>query len=852
MLVKGFGRPGLFIFAVAVLIISIFLVANTPISKFFENLSNKRETKRMMAELEAAEQAKVQMAVASTATPGVNPDTGVLPQMDRSPFIQAPVIEPVAPVKAPEIQPVFAPAQASRVIQGSREADLNDTLVTDKTYKKEEIAVQPQPAQSASGLRSLFRKNAAPEKKSDENRYDHEDVGADVAKAIPPATKTKSYGLGNPDEIGHSGSYGLGGYDEYESSRISSGNSGMGLDGDAAASIAYSTVEPELAAVEEALSKPAAKARKPKRVISNGVDSAATSAATAAAAATIATKANENKEEEVNTDDVAQDLNAGFNSASDDSGYELPPVSLLKKGTSSKHMMTEVQLEEKADLLESTLRDYGVNATVSKVTQGASVTRYEVQPATGVKVSSITRLADDIALNLSAKSIRIEAPIPGKPAVGIEVESDKPAPVLIRDLIESEEFQNAESKISFVVGKDISGNNIVADLKGMPHLLIAGATGSGKSICINTIIASFLYKAKPSELKLIMIDPKVVELANYNGIPHMLTPVVTDARKASRALALAVEEMDKRYELFAKYRVKDLISYNEYMRAEHEPQKCKPEIVIIIDELADLMMAAPSEVENSICRLAQKARAAGMHLIVATQRPSVDVVTGLIKANIPSRIAFSVSSQVDSRTILDMAGAEKLLGKGDMLFSPVGSTKPIRVQGPFISETESDKIVRFVKKEGGEAEYDEEVKNAIDNADKKSNSEPEDELTEDAIEAIFKAKQASVSMLQRRFRIGYNRAARIIDEIEAKGIIGPQDGARPRQLLMTEEEYYGIEETENTVEAAPPEEVIEEAVIEDAVSEVNDIGHTAAYEAFDSLPESVRKSILDADSEEEF
>lgn len=851
MLVKGFGRPGLFIFAIAVLIISIFLVANTPISKFFENLSNKRETKRMMAELEAAEQAKVQMAVASTATPGADPDTGILPQMERPAFVQAPVMEPVAPVKTPEIQPLFAPAQASRVIQGGREADLKDTLVTDKEYKKE-IAVQPQPSQSTSGLRGLFRKNTAAEKKPDENRYDHEDVGADVAKPAQPAVKTKSYGLGDPDDIGHSGSYGLGGYDEYEKSRISYGNSGMGLDGDAAASIAYSSREPGPDAVEGTASKPAAKTHKPKRVISNGVENAAATASTAGAAATMIAKASDNKEEEVNTDDVAEDLNAGFNSASDDSRYELPPVSLLKKGTSSKQMMTENQLEERADLLESTLKDYGVNATVSKVTQGASVTRYEVQPATGVKVSSITRLADDIALNLSAKSIRIEAPIPGKPAVGIEVENDKPAPVLIRDLIESDEFRNAESKISFVVGKDISGNNIVADLKSMPHLLIAGATGSGKSICINTIIASFLYKAKPSELKLIMIDPKVVELANYNGIPHMLTPVVTDARKASRALALAVEEMDKRYELFAKYRVKDLISYNEYMRAEHEPQKCKPEIVIIIDELADLMMAAPSEVENSICRLAQKARAAGMHLIVATQRPSVDVVTGLIKANIPSRIAFSVSSQIDSRTILDMAGAEKLLGKGDMLFSPVGSTKPIRVQGPFISETESDKIVRFVKKEGGEAEYDEEVKNAIDNADKKTSSEPEDELTEDAIAAIFKAKQASVSMLQRRFRIGYNRAARIIDEIEAKGIIGPQDGARPRQLLMTEEDYYGTEENEIMVEAAEPEEAIEEAVIEDAVSETNDIGHTAAYEAFDSLPESVKKSILDADSEEDF
>ena len=467
--------------------------------------------------------------------------------------------------------------------------------------------------------------------------------------------------------------------------------------------------------------------------------------------------------------------------------------------------MSDYQLEEKAALLEKTLNDFNVEAHVISVTQGASVTRYEVQPATGVKVSKITSLADDIALNLKAKSIRIEAPIPGKAAVGIEVENDKPSPVLIRDLIESEEFQSAKSRISFIVGKDISGNNIIADLKEMPHLLIAGATGSGKSVCINTIITSFLYKAKPSELKLIMIDPKVVELANYNGIPHMLTPVVTDARKASRALAIAVEEMDKRYELFAKEGVKDLQSYNELMMANHEPQNRKPEVVIIIDELADLMMAAPSEVENSICRLAQKARAAGMHLIVATQRPSVDVVTGLIKANIPSRIAFSVASSFDSRTILDMTGAEKLLGKGDMLFSPVGSNKPYRVQGPFISDSETEKVIKFVKKEGGGPVYDEEISNAIESNEKKPGSEPQDELTEDAIAFILKSKQASVSMLQRRFRIGYNRAARIIDEIEEKGIIGPSDGSRPRQVLVTEEEYYG-----GGVNAAAAQETIDE------------------------------------------
>ena len=531
--------------------------------------------------------------------------------------------------------------------------------------------------------------------------------------------------------------------------------------------------------------------------------------------------------------------------------------------------ITDAQLQARAELLEQTLNDFGVDARVLKVTQGASVTRYEVQPATGVKVASITRLADDIALNLRAKSLRIEAPIPGKAAVGIEVENDKPAPVLIRDLIESEEFMEASSIVEFVVGKDISGNNIVADLSDMPHLLIAGATGSGKSVCINSIITSFLYKARPSELKLIMIDPKVVELGNYNGIPHMLTPVVTDPRKAARALAIAVEEMDKRYELFAEHNVKDLNSYNELMRVDQRYADCKPQIVIIIDELADLMMASPSEVENSICRLAQKARAAGMHLIVATQRPSVDVVTGLIKANIPSRIAFSVASQFDSRTILDMAGAEKLLGKGDMLFSPVGSTKPYRVQGPYISEKEIDKVIKFVKKAGGNPDYDEELKNAIENADKRSSKEPQDELTEDAIAFIFKSKQASVSMLQRRFRIGYNRAARIIDEIEEKGIIGPSDGSRPRQLLITEEEYYGGYEEEPEAEPEPvrepepePEPVYvpetknepeyEMASEDDGIRTASGLSKTQAMDSFNSLPESVRRMIMDADSESDY
>ena len=477
--------------------------------------------------------------------------------------------------------------------------------------------------------------------------------------------------------------------------------------------------------------------------------------------------------------------------AKKESKYVFPSVDLLNRPKPNNNMMSGNQLEERARLLEQTLNDFNVEAKVLNVTQGASVTRYEVQPATGVKVSKITGLADDIALNMRAKSIRIEAPIPGKAAVGIEVENEKAAPVLIRELIESNEFKHAKSKISFVVGKDVSGRNVIADLHSMPHMLIAGATGSGKSVCINTIITSFLYKASPDEVKLVLIDPKVVELGSYNGIPHMLIPVVTDPKKAAAALNWAVNEMQQRYNKFAEIGAKDLASYNHSVSNSGDTEKVMPQIVIVIDELADLMMAASSQVEEAICRLAQKARAAGMHLIVATQRPSVDVVTGLIKANIPSRIAFSVSSQFDSRTIIDTAGAEKLLGKGDMLFSPVEANKPIRIQGPYISETESAAVIDFVKSQS-ETEYREDVIQSIEVTDKPVAQESaEDELTEDAIEFILKQKQASVSMLQRRFRIGYNRAARIIDEIEDMGIIGPSDGSRPRQVLVTEEEYYG-------------------------------------------------------------
>ena len=495
-----------------------------------------------------------------------------------------------------------------------------------------------------------------------------------------------------------------------------------------------------------------------------------------------------------------------FNVTAAADAYEFPPIELLHKSPagSNKNMDSESDLRKKAAKLEDTLHSFNIDAEVTNVTQGPTVTRYEVHPNVGVKVSGITNLANDIALNMEARSIRIEAPIPGKPAVGIEIENEKNSMVLIRDIIDTPAFRNAKSKISFAVGKDIEGNAIIADLKSMPHLLIAGSTGSGKSVCVNSIITSILYKATPEEVKLVLIDPKVVELSNYNGIPHMLIPVVTEPSKAAAALNWAVAEMDDRYRRFAEEGVREMASYNKVVSDRGEDDLVMAQIVIIIDELADLMMVAKSQVEESICRLAQKARAAGMHLIVATQRPSTDVVTGLIKANIPSRIAFAVSSHHDSMTILDMSGAEKLVGKGDMLFNPLGSGKPKRIQGPFISDEEVKEVIDFVKEQVEDAEYSSNVLDSIERVHTTSaggnEREQEDEFLPEAIEVVVQAQQASVSMLQRRFRIGYNRAARIIDMMEERQIIGPADGSRPRQVLICEADLENLKEGSEDLE----------------------------------------------------
>ena len=501
------------------------------------------------------------------------------------------------------------------------------------------------------------------------------------------------------------------------------------------------------------------------------------------------------QEEEQKEDKTKQVLQLQHTLVVEEENYVFPSIDLLSKSEKKVLKGGTKALQDTAAKLQKTLYSFGVQAKVENVSVGPAITRYELKPAEGVRVSKIANLADDIALNLAAETIRIEAPIPGKQAVGIEVPNKEKEMVPFRDVIESEEFQNNNSKLSIALGKDVAGNVAIGNIAKMPHVLIAGSTGSGKSVCINTIIASIIYNAKPSEVKLVMVDPKVVELSVYNGIPHLLIPVVTDPKKAAGALAWAVQEMDNRYNLFAEKGVRDLKGYNSAVEKDGEVGKL-PQIVIIIDELADLMMVAAKEVEESICRLAQKARAAGMHLVIATQRPSVDVITGLIKANVPSRIAFAVSSQVDSRTILDQAGAEKLLGKGDMLFFPAGEAKPLRIQGAFISDGEVESIVEFIKS-NGTATYSEDILETIENNNKTDKEKAlEAEQTEDddadpflqeAINTVVETGQASTSFIQRRFKVGYARAGRIIDQMEERGVISGYQGSKPREVLWTME-----------------------------------------------------------------
>ncbi|MCI8700079.1 MAG: DNA translocase FtsK [Clostridia bacterium] len=522
------------------------------------------------------------------------------------------------------------------------------------------------------------------------------------------------------------------------------------------------------------------------------------------------------QEEQVKEDKTKQVLQLEHALVVEDENYEYPPLEILSIGEKKALKGGARALADIATKLQKTLYSFGVSAKVENVSVGPAITRYELKPAEGVRVNKIANLADDIALNLAAETIRIEAPIPGKQAVGIEVPNTEKEVVHLREVLESDEFQDNKSKLSVALGKDVGGKAVVADIAKMPHALIAGSTGSGKSVCINTIITSIIYNSKPSEVKLLMIDPKIVELSVYNGIPHLLIPVVTDPKKAAGALAWAVQEMENRYAEFASKGVRDLKGYNQAIEKENngnEEQKAGklPQIVIIIDELADLMMVASKDVEDAICRLAQKARAAGMHLVIATQRPSVDVITGIIKANVPSRIAFAVSSQIDSRTILDTVGAEKLLGKGDMLFYPSGTPKPTRVQGAFVSDSEVEKIVDFVKS-NGEATYSQDIIETIENSNKtdkeiaeeKDNDDETDPLLMEAIDEVVQSGQASTSYIQRKFKVGYARAGRIIDQMEERGVISGYQGSKPRQVLMT------LERLQELRMGPAPEEASEE------------------------------------------
>lgn len=847
ILVKFIGKPGLIILGLAIIIISILLVVNTPISKQIHAFREAREEKRLIREFErSSDNVSVtsnlgEKKASESLSVSVKPDTSEQVEFNRQAQESTPpvftssssdVIHDVsedgfigysnAPLEEEPTSGLFGRMLAKHLNSRKQRAQTDETgAALGPQYNKSNSDLY-----SASGQKTNEKKSAAgfPDENARRELANMLDSGAgfgdaDVSVYDGYRVKTgkeEGLGLSDSDTEGFScntqtgygldgvvsspnGSTGLCGYDGTNDNCVNYSGSGLGLDGELPTSKARPKTAtyrgpgtPEFDEMKAREAAATADISVPHGIGIGAVETAACGISTTKRDSkddAVYEQKEDNKPTKADHDEIAKQALVGQSKKEDN--YIFPSVDLLNRPKPNNNMMSGNQLEERASLLEQTLNDFNVEAKVLNVTQGASVTRYEVQPATGVKVSKITGLADDIALNMRAKSIRIEAPIPGKAAVGIEVENEKAAPVLIRELIESNEFKLAKSKISFVVGKDVSGRNIIADLHSMPHMLIAGATGSGKSVCINTIITSLLYKASPDEVKLVLIDPKVVELGSYNGIPHMLIPVVTDPKKAAAALNWAVNEMQQRYNKFAELGAKDLASYNHLVSSAGEDDKVMPQIVIVIDELADLMMAASSQVEEAICRLAQKARAAGMHLIVATQRPSVDVVTGLIKANIPSRIAFSVSSQFDSRTIIDTAGAEKLLGKGDMLFSPVEANKPIRIQGPYISETESAAVIDFVKSQS-ETEYREDVIQSIEVSDKPTPQDSAvDELTEDAIEFILKQKQASVSMLQRRFRIGYNRAARIIDEIEEMGIIGASDGSRPRQVLTTEEEYYG-------------------------------------------------------------
>lgn len=842
-LVKWFGEAGCWIFSVVVTFVSLLLLINTPVSRFVSKVGEKMEERRLLKEhahldYMSEDEQGIQVAM-EEVTPKKMP-----PFKRQKKVLNSSVLE--------EQEPSSQASDSQNPSSGAAQTGLDSPSVSESSA---EISSSPEIIISGSGdgdepyfsalkpeETELPKREYIPPSQTESQNSDKKNTILKYMNSNSLFGRKPSGSFGLEDKVDYGEGYGLDG-------TLSENPSGAtGLDGEEfvlpASSSSQGSSSQSSSSQSTAEASPAtlsAASTAASTAASSAAFFAVSSEASTAAASAASNAAGSNRfiNRAGQKVDPGAPASTGYAGAAASTGmaaggtpaaelqpklskkeareamltkeelgqaakpvriYHKPPVDLLTRSAGGAKTNSKA-LQAKAMKLEETLKNFHVDARVVQVTQGPTVTRYEIQPAVGVKVSSIVRLADDIALNLEARSIRIEAPIPGKAAVGIEVENDAVSMVKLRDIIDSKPFQEAKSKITFAVGKDISGSAIVADLKSMPHLLIAGSTGSGKSVCINSIILSLLYKATPDEVKLILVDPKVVELGNYNGIPHLLIPVVTDPSKAAAALNWAVAEMTDRYKKFAESGVRDLESYNEAARADGEEDKVMPQVVIIIDELADLMMAAPSQIEESICRLAQMARAAGMHLIVATQRPSVDVITGVIKANIPSRIAFAVSSQVDSRTILDMQGAEKLVGKGDMLFNPMGMGKPIRVQGTFVSDGEVHDVIQFVKSQVDDSgsSYNEDILTKIERTGSASQAEETDDLLPEAIDLVVHSGQASVSMLQRRFRIGYNRAARIVDMMEARGIIGPQDGSRPRQVLMTEEELEQMKNDTETI-----------------------------------------------------
>ncbi|MGN1350533.1 MAG: DNA translocase FtsK 4TM domain-containing protein [Anaerovoracaceae bacterium] len=779
------GSAGLVITGVAVMIICVILIADTPVSVFFDRLRDKRNQKLMERQeaQEAYEREMEERAAQKEQTRQLRQaaEESRKKKQEAEPA-RIPPPEPAALPQYSEVPPAAASEPVHRASGGSSESSPFAGLKIkgagffrsslEKKAAEEDFSQLPSNQRhilnlmkGEGSLGNQEQSHAEEEGADDLDAYQAADFFYDIRSISQRMEDTASAGMHHASAAGTDSLNE--GMEAQHLQEDSSPNSWMKTEPAESEGPASGERASEAPADASASAQKPPEAPAPKEMTRAEMKAAAAQGAAELGAAISQAQSKPVKKE-----------------------YKLPPLTLLNEPQRTVNRNEQRELKAKAARLEQVLMDFGVNAHVIDVKKGPAVTRYEIQPATGVKVSSITKLADDIALNLEAKSLRIEAPIPGKAAVGIEVENENSSMVTIREMIESKEFSEAKSKISFVVGEDIAGNHVTADLKSMPHLLIAGSTGSGKSVCINSLLISMLFKSTPDEVKFILIDPKVVELGNYNGIPHMLIPVVTDPTKAAAALAWSVQEMNDRYRKFAETAVRDLKAYNEKMKKEGHEENVMPQIVIIIDELADLMMAAGKQVEESICRLAQLARAAGMHLVVATQRPSVDVVTGLIKANIPSRIAFAVSSQVDSRTILDRAGAEKLVGKGDMMFYPLGKAQPERLQGPFVTDDEVSAVISFWKEQSDGDDEAKKILEAINTSipEVVEEDEDDDELLPEAIELVVTSGQASASMLQRRYRIGYNRAGRLIDIMEMRGIIGPNEGSKPRKVLLTKEE----------------------------------------------------------------